>query len=111
MQIPEPYRNAYKAAKRQGWTITQAGSDDLCWQPPRGRKPVIMPFTPGTRAEIRHELARLRKAGLKSISRVHGSVRAVFRRTARSGQEPLMMARIGGRMEAVADYVSAHPGC
>lgn len=76
MQLPEPYRHAGKAARRQGWTITRTADGDLCWQP-RGKKPVIMPFTPGTRAEIQHELARLRHAGLKSISRVNGSVRAV----------------------------------
>jgi len=65
IRIPRDLRDYARAATRQGWTITQAGSGHLKWKNPQGLN-VITSFSPrscghGFKAET---LRRLRKLGL-----------------------------------------------
>ncbi len=62
MKIPEPYRGWYKAAKKQGWTITRTRSQHLVWQSPGGERV----FSPASPSDSHHKNTRaaLRRAGL-----------------------------------------------
>lgn len=63
MKIPASYRELYKEAVKQGWTITVTGGGHLCWRSPSGRK-VFSSKSPNGRHSDAHR-AQLRRAGLK----------------------------------------------
>jgi hypothetical protein len=62
MKIPEPYRNWYRAARKQGWTITRTSKQHLVWESPGGLR-VISPATPSDTHHL-NTRAALRRAGL-----------------------------------------------
>jgi hypothetical protein len=64
VKIVEQYRAAHQAAIAAGWEITHTGSGHLRWKPPRGA-PIFTPSTPSSYRGIKHDLSRLRRAGLK----------------------------------------------
>ena len=66
-KIPEAYRQAARAAVRAGWRIERT-TRHLAWTTPAGVR-IITPSTPGDRRGYRHDLARLRRAGLPAPRR------------------------------------------
>ncbi len=68
MKIPEAYRDAFRAARRAGWTITRGrGSSHLHWRSPGGQL-VVTASTPSDWRGRRNDLARLRRAGLRVLA-------------------------------------------
>lgn len=65
LKIPEPYRDAYAAARKLNWKVTRTGGNHLKWRPPEGRF-VITASTPcaGNRS-VDNDLKSLRRAGLE----------------------------------------------
>lgn len=62
-KLPEPYRKLARAARKAGWQITRRPGGPLAWTSPSG-KVVFTPGSPSDRRGIRHDTARLRRAGL-----------------------------------------------
>lgn len=64
VKVPETLKDAYRAARKAGWTVTRTGSNHLKWAPPDG----IPVFTGGSPSSARRSRqnaeSALRKAGL-----------------------------------------------
>lgn len=65
MRPPRAYRDLYRAAIQQGWTVTVTGGGHLCWKSPSGAK-VWSSNTPNG-SDSRAHRNQLRKAGLKGV--------------------------------------------
>ena len=64
VKIPEPFRDAGKAARKARWSVTRTKGSHLKWKPPAGQF-IITPSTPGDPRGIRNSLSALRAAGLE----------------------------------------------
>lgn len=66
MKIPEMFRDLYRIALEQGWTVTFTGRDHLKWSPPRGAgRPVFSSQSPSDVRAVHKHRTQLRRAGLK----------------------------------------------
>ena len=63
MKIANCYKQLYRKAIEQGWTVTVTGGGHLCWRSPSGRK-VFSSKSPRS-DDIRAHRRQLQRAGLK----------------------------------------------